>query len=136
MTGLSTNPRADSDNPDVPDPPEVPMTIDDPPRHRGRQPRRAIFDENPPPMAGRTTGYFAGKRTSLLLGTKGAKGSGEHRVSPLTVLPATASDWVLVASKGGAPDEPRLVRQTSSANPIVTGREWRREVRGPERPPH
>lgn len=65
---------------------------------------------------GRVGGPFAGK-TLLLLHTKGAK-TGQERVSP--VMTYTDGDrQVIVASKGGAPDNPDWYHNIV-ANPDVT----------------
>ena len=53
--------------------------------------------------AGKVGGYFAGK-TLLLLHTIGAK-SGQERVNP-TAYVQDGDQLVIIASKGGAPDNP------------------------------
>lgn len=65
---------------------------------------------------GRVGGPFAGK-TLLLLHTKGAK-TGLERVSPVMTF-ADGDRYVIIASKGGAPEDPDWYRNIL-ANPEVT----------------
>ena len=86
--------------------------------------------------AGTVGGPWEGA-TMLLLHTTGAK-SGQPRVNPLVYLP-DGERYVIIASKGGAPDDPQWYRNLL-ANPdveIEVGTETvpvrAREITGPER---
>src|SRR2546422_7445769 len=61
-----------------------------------------------------TSGPFLG-RDILLLTTTGAK-TGAKRTSPLAYS-RDGDRYVIVASKGGAPNQPRLVPQPASESP-------------------
>jgi deazaflavin-dependent oxidoreductase (nitroreductase family) len=65
---------------------------------------------------GRVGGYFAGA-TMLLLHTTGRRTGREH-VTPAVYLP-DGDRWVVIGSKGGAPDDPDWVRNLE-ANPEAT----------------
>ena len=65
---------------------------------------------------GRVGGYFAGA-TMLLLHTTGRRTGREH-VTAAVYLP-DGDRWVVIASKGGAPDDPDWVRNLE-ANPEAT----------------
>jgi deazaflavin-dependent oxidoreductase (nitroreductase family) len=59
---------------------------------------------------GKVGGYFAG-RPMLILHTKGRK-TGLPRANPL-VYPADGDRFVIIASKGGAPNDPQWYRNLS-----------------------
>jgi deazaflavin-dependent oxidoreductase (nitroreductase family) len=65
---------------------------------------------------GRVGGYFDGA-TVLLLHTTGRR-TGKDHVTPLVYLP-DGDRWVVIGSKGGAPDDPDWVRNLE-ANPEAT----------------
>jgi deazaflavin-dependent oxidoreductase (nitroreductase family) len=65
---------------------------------------------------GRVGGYFEGA-TMLILHTTGRRSGNEH-VTPAVYLP-DGDRWVVVGSKGGAPDDPDWVRNLE-ANPEAT----------------
>jgi deazaflavin-dependent oxidoreductase (nitroreductase family) len=65
---------------------------------------------------GRVGGYFAGA-TMLLLHTTG-RSTGREHVTPAVYLP-DGDRWVVIGSKGGAPDDPDWVRNLE-ANPGAT----------------
>ena len=71
------------------------------------------FHEN----AGKVGGYFEG-HTMVLLHTTGAK-SGAERINPLVYLPGEGERIYVIASKGGAPDNPDWYYNLK-ANPQVT----------------
>jgi deazaflavin-dependent oxidoreductase (nitroreductase family) len=76
---------------------------------------RAIIEEFRA-NAGKVGGYFAGK-TLLILHTVGAK-SGQERVNPTAYI-QDGDRYVIIASKGGAPDNPNWYHNLL-AHPLVT----------------
>ena len=66
--------------------------------------------------AGKVGGHFEGK-TLLLLHSIGAK-SGQERINPTAYVP-DGENFVIIASKGGAPDNPDWYYNLI-ANPLVT----------------
>ena len=67
--------------------------------------------------AGAVGGYFEGQ-TVVLLHTKGAR-TGAERLNPLVYLPGEGDRIYVIASKGGAPDNPDWYYNLT-ANPEVT----------------
>jgi len=67
--------------------------------------------------AGKCGGYFEGQ-SMILLHTTGAR-TGAERVNPLVYLPGDSERFYVIASKGGAPDNPDWYYNLK-ANPEVT----------------
>jgi deazaflavin-dependent oxidoreductase (nitroreductase family) len=63
-------------------------------------------------------GYFWRRGTTILLLTTTGRSSGEERTTPL-IHRADGDSWVIVASKGGAPDHPGWYKNLQ-ANPEAT----------------